>query len=540
MNNIEWIDKDDNLWEITEELWNLKEEINENSDIEAVAKTYWVPQEVTEEYINILKDFYAPKKIKQNDLMDAKLINKIWLGIWEYYMSNIDWIIFYYIKKLCPNRFKEISLLTAEMAFNEWCCGTPWRLNIKYWTFDINKKIESSNSIIRDVLLYIKEFWDSTYDVLKFCSPFDWSYIKNSLSQYTFKSKSDIRKWNTSVDERKVYEYGSRSMLTMFFENFIYEPESLNLLNFLKENPQKLDNLWGKEVKSINLSIDSWINFAFRWIIEMVKSRSDIDFPHLNNNANESDKNLWKESWEKIIREYENMLRNYISKDFINAWNETNNKQQFDKIFYTTSIWDYVFDDGSILERWRIQEFSWDNLSDYSFDINKDSEEQQVQTSKKMLSDIEKYVKEHPDEKILICVEQHGNRDWSSWNWWSKEDWLRLANLSENIKIWSTRCCFWTAFENKDIYNHKASVSWFSNISTASQYTPEAISMALKKWLWFHEMEIYTRLNYPISVSPLTESMEYMNWNTWKTEIWKVGLAQNNGWQSDNLDNNYA
>ena len=528
MDNIEWIDKDDNLWEITDELWNLKEEISENPSIEATAKTYLIPQEVTNEYINILKNFYAPKKIKENGLMDTKLINKLWLDMWEYDMSNIDWIIFYYIKKLCPSRFKEISLLTAEMVFNEWGYFTPWRLNIKYWSVSPNEKIKSSNSIIKDVLLYIKEFWDSAYDVLKFCSPFDWSYIKSSLSQYTFKSKSDIREWNTSMDEWRVWEYGSRSMLTMFFENFIYEPESLNLLNFLKENPQKLDNLWGKEVKSIDLSIDSWINFAFRWIIEMVKSRSDINFPHLNNNTNESDKNLWKESWKKIIKEYENMLRNYISKDFINEWNERNNKQQFDRIFYTTPIWDYVFDDASILEKWRIQDFSWDNFSDYSFDINKDSEEQQHQTSKKMLSDIEKYVKEHPNEKILICVEQHGNPDWSSWNYWAKEDWLRIANLSENIKIWSTRCYFWTAFNNKDIYNHKASLSWFSNISTASPYISEAINMALNKWLWFHEMEIYTRLNYPISVTPLTESMEYTNRNTWETKIWKIGLAQNN------------
>jgi hypothetical protein len=31
-----------------------------------------------------------------------------------------------------------------------------------------------------------------------------------------------------------------------------------------------------------------------------------------------------------------------------------------------------------------------------------------------MLSDVEKYVKEHPNEKILICIEQHGNPDGSS------------------------------------------------------------------------------------------------------------------------------
>ena len=157
-----------------------------------------------------------------------------------------------------------------------------------------------------------------------------------------------------------------------------------------------------------------------------------------------------------------------------------------------------------------------------------------------MLSDIEEYVKEHPNEKILICIEQHGNPDGSSWNWWTKEEWLKLANISENIKIWSIRCYFGTAFDNDNIYNQKSSVSWFSNLSTGNMTVNEAINNSLNKDLWFHEMEIYTRLNYPVSVTPLTESMEYTDWNTWETETWKIWLAQNNEWQGDNYDNNYA
>jgi hypothetical protein len=105
------------------------------------------------------------------------------------------------------------------------------------------------------------------------------------------------------------------------------------------------------------------------------------------------------------------------------------------------------------------------------------------------------------------------------------------------------RCYFGTAFDNDNIYNQKSSVSWFSNLSTGNMTVNEAINNSLNKDLWFHEMEIYTRLNYPVSVSPLTESMEYTNWNTWETETWKIWLAQNNEWQgdnSDNSDNNYA
>lgn len=528
MHNIEWTDRNDDFWKIGEELQNLKEQINENPDIEAIAKTYWIPYEVTNEYINILKDFYAPNKIP-NGPMDKKLATQLWFNSWELELSNDDGVFFYYIKKLCPNKFKDVALLTITMILNEWIRTTPWRLNIKYWKSSIATKSETSNvQWLKDIMAYIEIHWDSTYDILKFCSPFNWSYMKDAISNYKPNGW-----WDWELEDTE-----SISMITQFFENFIYEPESINLLSFLKKYPQTLDNLWWKEIKSINLSLNSWINFAFRGIIEMVKSRPDIDFPHLKDNATDNDKNIWKWEREKIIKEYENILRNYIAKDFID-WNNTGNKKQFDRIFFTMPIWDDVVDDGILPSDWS-QQFSWNEIYSYSFNLIKDSPEKKNQINTKMISDIEKYVKEHPNEKILICVEQHGNPDGSSWNWWTKEDWLNLANLSENIKIWSIRCYFWTAFENKDIYNQKASISWFSNLSTASSRTSEAINMALNKWLWFHEMEIYTRLNYLVSVSPLTESMGYIDWNTWEKKIWKIWLAQNHDWQSEDLDNNYA
>ena len=37
------------------------------------------------------------------------------------------------------------------------------------------------------------------------------------------------------------------------------------------------------------------------------------------------------------------------------------------------------------------------------------------------------------------------------------------------------------------------------------------------------------KINYISSVSPLTESLPYTNWNTWETEVWKIWIAQNNG-----------
>ena len=62
----------------------------------------------------------------------------------------------------------------------------------------------------------------------------------------------------------------------------------------------------------------------------------------------------------------------------------------------------------------------------------------------------------------------------------------------------------------------------------------DIVDSASKKWLWFHEMEIYTRLNYLGSVAPLSEDIEYTNLTTWNVEKWKVWLAQNDIWDNDN------
>ena len=72
-----------------------------------------------------------------------------------------------------------------------------------------------------------------------------------------------------------------------------------------------------------------------------------------------------------------------------------------------------------------------------------------------------------------------------------------------------------------------SSVSWYSMNTPAFGPVVKSIDEAAKLWLWYHEMEIYSRLKYLTTVTPLSESMSYTNWNTWETEIGKVWLAQN-------------
>jgi hypothetical protein len=134
---------------------------------------------------------------------------------------------------------------------------------------------------------------------------------------------------------------------------------------------------------------------------------------------------------------------------------------------------------------------------------------------------------ENPNDKILVCINEHWSSDWSSANTMMKEDWLNLANLSENINIWSIRCYFWSAFETEQVADLKSSVSWYSKNTPALGPVVKSIDEAAKLGLWYHEMEIYSRLKYLTTVTPLSESMSYTNWNTWETEIGKVWLAQN-------------
>ncbi len=530
--------------DFSSELWAIKDEVSRDIlnyqekqhlgslEIEVLAKNLWVPNNVINEYSKILKDFYGANKIP-NKPMDSNLKKQLWFNVRE--LKHSEWAVLYYIKKLCPQKFRNIAPLILSMI----------SINTNLW--DTSNRSVTKYEKLKLVVKFIERYWDSAYEYLKFCSPFDWSCMVEWLSHI------QKRKWWESVyemEERLGRNHTkaeieedikitrntlwSFSMLVQFVENFVDDSsESMNLYSFLKEEPQVLSNLWWKEVKSINLSVNSWINFAFRGVIEMVKSRPDIDFPRLSKNASDSEKKARKQQWKKIIKEYETMLRNYIAKDKLEGGNQR--KKTFDKIFFTMSHW-YVGvdknDDFMPSKDW-IQQFSWNQVSDYSLSWSADTKQNTKQKNAKMISDIEDYVKKHPNEKILICVNHHGSPDWSSGNGWTKEDWIRLANISPNIKIRSIRCHFWTAFGDESIYTNMSSLSWFSNISVTNGFVSQTMEEASNKWLWFHEMEIFTRLHYPISVTPLSERMEYKNWKTWKTEISNIWLAQNESELSD-------
>lgn len=516
------------------------EENNKSLDMDALYETAdftWITEEIVHEYIDIIK-----RSGKIPDILADSLKKDLWFENITSEVSYTEWLLLFYVTKFCHNKSREIISLVHKMAKS-------------------SMNVVEEYGILKRTLKSIKFYWDSAYEFLTFCSPFDGSYAKEWISHMQGKNF-----WETLDQMRQRYDerrdnlpdnmkkdapsledkiksgqdlLGNTTILVQYFENFVQEHESINLFNFLKENPQKLENLWWKEIQTINLSLDSWINFAFRWIIEMVKSRPDISFPHLGENASESEKKEWKEKREKIIKEYELMLRNYIARD---KQEKTELKwKTFDKIFFTLSQWDMWFSgkDSDLMpsKEWA-QQFSWNEVLDYSDD---DEKYRRWESEKiKMISDLEEYVNKHPNEKILVCINQHGSPNWSSGNWWSKEDWIRLANISPNIKIRSIRCYLWTAFSNEDIYNYKSSISWFSNNTVAISSAVEIMSEASDKNLWFHEMELYIRLHYPVTVSPLTENMEYTNRNTWETEIWKVWLAQNGNQNGIGSDVSYA
>lgn len=553
MYSVEWISRNDNFWEfdeellnlkgqISEELWNLKDDIledkskYENFDIYINWKSIWIPDDFIINFIKELQKIYNIDEIKSDWLINDDVKKMV---LWD---QNIDIeeitnglaLVIMYIKKLTGNDFMKV----LNCFFS-----TVFIAEDQASTTIINKNFKDLNSVQFAFFDIIKKYWDKSSIYLDF--------FFSKKENYILDSESDIDPftWTSSVI--------ARWMITNFFEIFWNEPEVPNLLDFLYEYPQTLENLWWKEVKSIELSMRKWYNFCFKWIIEMVKSRSDLGFPHLWNSPTDNDKMERKKNWEKIIREYELMIRNYISKDYYIDGNGNKQEKQkettFWKIFFSCPIGDDVLQEYNVSKE-NLQKYSKQEIADYSFNENKYghdnngeyiiteqwiTEEWRKKLWQQMLNDIEVYSREHPDEDILVYVQHHWNPDWSSGNWWTKEDWGKLANISPKIKILSCRCYFWTAYENKDIYNQLSSVSWFSNESATNWRINNAINWSLEKWVWFHELEILSRLNYNLSTSSLTESMEYTNWSTWETEIWKIGLAQNDSNWDDEL-NNYS
>lgn len=495
---------------------NLEGSLKEDFELNIMLKAseFWISQEITNEYIKLIKENF-PDWIDNKKMIWEKIGMEVFWNpyIWEVQIKD-SFLIFSLMKEY-PEDYNNLINSLFEIIW--------WAFSERTWGIDpnINTDHKDLESYITDYYRLIKKYWTKNiFDYIKYCKP--------NASSYT-------RKWSIIMG-KTIYEWGNDSRERMsatiqFFEIFWDEPEAWNLFNYLKNNPQKLENLWWKELKTIDLNTENSINFCFRWILEMVKSRPDINPPHLKEQPTEEEKKQWENDWNHIIREYENMLRDYIAKDFEN----NSENKTFSKIFFTTSINDWVLGEFNVSKD-KIQNFSENQVIDYSYKVDKkdseniilekwETEEEIKEKQKKMIKDIEEYVLSHPNEKILVCVEQHWNPDWSSWNGWSKEDWIKLANISPNIKIWSIRCLFWTAYENKDIYNNKSAVSWFSNKSITAAEVTSVINYALEKGVWFNEMELMTRMYYNYSVTPLTENMTYQNWETWEQEIRNIWLA---------------
>ena len=496
---------------------NLEGSLKEDFELNIMLKAseFWISQEITNEYIKLIKENF-PDWIDNKKMIWEKIGMEVFWNpyFWEFFQIKDSFLIFSLMKEY-PEDYNNLINCLFEIIW--------WAFSERTWGIDpnINTDHKDLESYITDYYRLIKKYWTKNiFDYIKYCKP--------NASSYT-------RKWSIIMG-KTIYEWGNDSRERMsatiqFFEIFWDEPEAWNLFNYLKNNPQKLENLWWKELKTIDLNTENSINFCFRWILEMVKSRPDINPPHLKEQPTEEEKKQWENDWNHIIREYENMLRDYIAKDFEN----NSENKTFSKIFFTSPINDWVLEEYNVSKD-KIQNFSENQVLDYSYKVDKkdsediilekwETEEEIKEKQKKMIKDIEEYVLSHPNEKILVCVEQHWNPDWSSWNGWSKEDWIKLANISPNIKIWSIRCLFWTAYENKDIYNNKSAVSWFSNKSITAAEVSSVINYALEKGVWFNEMELMTRMYYNYSVTPLTENMTYKNWETWEQEIRNIWLA---------------
>ena len=497
---------------------NLEGSLKEDFELNIMLKAseFWISQEITNEYIKLIKENF-PDWIDNKKMIWEKIGMEVFWNpyFWVFQIQIKDSFLIFSLIKEYPEDYNNLINSLFEIIW--------WAFSERTWGINpnINTDHKDLESYITDYYRLIKKYWTKNIlDYIKYCKP--------NASSYT-------RKWSIIMG-KTIYEWAtdfreSMSTTIQFFEIFWDEPEAWNLFNYLKNNPQKLENLWWKELKTIDLNTENSINFCFRWILEMVKSRPDINPPHLKEQPTEEEKKQWENDWNHIIREYENMLRDYIAKDFEN----NSENKTFSKIFFTSPINDWVLEDYNVSKD-KIQNFSENQVIDYSFKVDKkdseniilekwETEEEIKEKQKKMIKDIEEYVLSHPNEKILVCVEQHWNPDWSSWNGWSKEDWIKLANISPNIKIWSIRCLFWTAYENKDIYNNKSAVSWFSNKSITAAEVSRVINYALEKGVWFNEMELMTRMYYNYSVTPLTENMTYQNWETWEQEVRNIWLA---------------
>lgn len=334
----------------------------------------------------------------------------------------------------------------------------------------------------------------------------------------------------------------SYEFMKEIFDNKIWS----ELYLFLSKYPQKLENLGWKEIKEIELTAKPWwYNFCFRWILEMIKSMWKIEIPILWKNSTESEEQKRKNNREAIVKWYENILRNYISMDKDENWNERPREKTFDKIFFASAKdnynedrnwafqWEYNMED--VIKNFTNSFEDCSSIVDNDWNLDNSNQKNMIKKIKSYMND-----PKHTNEKVLIFLWYHGGEDWSSTNGRSKEDRQELAKISPNIKIIGNRCYFWRAYSNdlnewNNIYSIQSPVSWSSNDTEWYSNFVAEMREWFNKGLWFHELEIYTRLHYYGAFTPLTDFVDYADFNTWEKKYWKIWLADAwNGKQSNN------
>ena len=516
-----------------------------------------IEKDTIDDFLNQMWKFYNISKgealnqiISQPDNIDEDRFKQFKTSIfWEKSemlqpINSFNYMLLFYSYKDLPNEdFKNIVQIIENLV--DLCDD---------WTYNITSE-EFSNYFKR-----INKNKDKLSGFIRFCNKaIDKNKINKNINDWIKVTWIDYN--DSSAREKSIEKRSLQTLSTLFLENFLEEPQALNLFEYINQNPVKLDNLWWKHIKSIDLNTETWINFCFRGILEMVKSRDDIQFPEYHEWATEQEKKQRETQRWKIIKEYENILRDYIAQDFEHDenWNtildsnweaiQIPRENTFDHIFFSAANGNFEdFNDAFTLfqkafSKEDLQAFSKSPIDDFSTIVDENWKAIEWanngwKNNASMIPMIEDYIKEHPNEKVLVYVIHHWGKNWWWSNWWDQEDWQELANISPNIKIWTWRCHFWWALPNETFYSNKSPLSGFSN--KEDSYTNK--SLKIKEWynLWlgFNELELYTRLHYNLSATPLSTNQPYTNWETWERESLKnTGIAQN--WNS-RIESNLA
>lgn len=396
-----------------------------------------------------------------------------------------------------------------------------------------------------------------------------WVYlddIENQLASPAYteantdtETVSDVPASLINEEVKWVYEQGSFNF--GHYKELFSTPWSHDLFTFLSKHPQKLENLGGKIINSISLPDNiHW----FRGVLEMIKSREDIDLPETLSYTKDSTER--KQQREKIIAEYRKLIMYKISLDFTtdSAWNRIEKgKSTFGQIFFAGAQQNY---ENAYELEWEIHYVWWEdhnwafrhvkklqeNLARYTVDNGvqtfsseyvTDQNWNQIidETKPKQMKDaLRKYAGENPDERILVYIWYHGDEKGDAPPF-TKQDFLEIANISPRITILSDRCSFGDAYdnelqenaeENSDyMYNMQSALSGAANKHVAYSMFGATLTDKLAKKnsprdeCGFHEAELYTRMLYDDAFSPLTVNREYTNRKTWKQETKNIWLA---------------